>query len=1432
MKLLLPIVLAVIFCAAPAHAGPLPALIGAAFTAIQASAIGAFILKTVASIALSRIAQALRGKPRAPGIKTQHTTTGGVQPQSFILGIYATGGNHIAPPMSHGRHLDYLTYVIDVGDAPSGGVSSIVIDGGAAAFGGTAHADYGLPENGKYAGSLWLKSYDGSQTAADPGLIRNYGGASERPWTADMIGTGIPYVIITARRNNNLFRGEPQIRCIVEGLKLYDPRKDGSVGGVGAHRFDTPSTWGFTQNPQVMIYNILRGITLPDGSIWGVQAEARDLDLATWAARMNVCDVLVRDGDGLDHPQYIAGMEISVDEQPLDVIDEISKSCGGMVAELGGEWVSQVGAVDAPLMSISDEDILRSKPQSLDPYPNLAATFNGVTATFPSPEALWESRDAPARFDAAWEALDGGRRLVAGLNLHNVPAPWQVQRLMKSYIEDERRFRRHTITLGPWALPLAPLSSISWTSARNGYAEKTFEIGSMVINPKSLNVTLELRERDPGDYDWTPSDELGFVDPSPEIEPPSVLAVDGFAAIGVTVPYGSQGRERPALQLTWDSVPSIIDNISYIVRVKSNAEIVAQGSFSDIDAGSLYIAEGIIGGIEYEARVRPISNRLTAWSGWVAVTSPDIRLGYVDLAPAIEAEITAAQAQADAVAQGVVTLSGEVTAVQDNLAAQIAASDLEFGTVNSELAATGILAQAAVAGGGLITDPYFVTFDISNDDWEKTGDVDPVGTPNEVYPVGQTLTMTTLLGQECGTYLKYSQSGWTGGIDHEGYVIETTFEVVAGDPQSTGMRVSWIENSFKSAYISLQEANNGVAIEVGKLYTIAFIAIRPTSISNPVIDMGVYLYGSRDNFGDGANQPNTTKFHRCAMRPATPEELGGGIIEAAISAAVSTETSARVSSEAALANATQTVQSNLDDTDATVSSQATTLAAVDGFAQASAGLTVTTNGGNIAGFIATSFSNPNGSGGSLLELLGSVVKAGTIAAEKLIVGLGRNLLSNTDFSDGLTDWAFWGTGDCHADTEFLKRDLAWGFTGPGYPTVSMYQDTGDTTGYSVFEYRANIDPSAEVWGVPVQAGEWIEISVKAAIIQCKMTMRIRYRDAAGAWVSDSPYLDEFDAGSGSNGADNDNPEAWPTYWGKHQVPAGAAIATIEVFKFGTTSGEIESWVVLHKPQLAKTHSLATQATPYSPGGTTMISGGKIVTETIYSSHLNTVDFAATGLSMFGGALKSTNFNGSISGDNITGVGTTGWALAKNGEMVLNNLVVRESIVGGAVSNGEDALSHVGSAGYVSDYNGASGQIGDIIYTGTMGLNELWIIAFRGQYRAAVKTYGTYNSGANTTPQTQWNIQIALWYRDRSVGGSWGSWYKKTNSADSTSWTSWSTFEYSYTFAGNGKQREIKMIAELDSFSTIANVTGNLSGDPPIYNLCLVNMGLAAKAVVR
>ena len=106
--------------------------------------------------------------------------------------------------------------------------------------------------------------------------------------------------------------------------------------------------------------------------------------------------------------------------------------------------------------------------------------------------------------------------------------------------------------------------------------------------------------------------------------------------------------------------------------------------------------------------------------------------------------------------------------------------------------------------------------------------------------------------------------------------------------------------------------------------------------------------------------------------------------------------------------------------------------------------------------------------------------------------------------------------------------------------------------------------------------------------------------------------------------------------------------------------------------LARSHANATQPAPYSPGGTTLITGDKVATGSVNADRMNTASFAATGLALFGGAVRSTNF---VSG-------TRGWRIDNNGSMELQNLVARDWVQVGAVSEGVTYTN--GSSRAVSD----------------------------------------------------------------------------------------------------------------------------------------------------
>jgi hypothetical protein len=263
-------IVALLISAEPVNAAPLVGFLGAVVGKLTGSVIGRLLV----TVALSALSAALAPRPKTPGLRTTTTLQGGVTPEATILGRSATGGTFVCPPMSHGMAGKtpnaYLTYVIELSGIPGTTLEGLILNGERVEILTNApHPDYGRRIGGKYLNRAWIKYYDGTQTAADPMLLAKYGPPYVRPWTSAMVGHGIAYAILTFQYDREVFQSWPEARFELGGIPLYDPRRDSTVGGLGSQRWNDPSTWTPTDNAAVIVYNILRGITWPNGQVWG-----------------------------------------------------------------------------------------------------------------------------------------------------------------------------------------------------------------------------------------------------------------------------------------------------------------------------------------------------------------------------------------------------------------------------------------------------------------------------------------------------------------------------------------------------------------------------------------------------------------------------------------------------------------------------------------------------------------------------------------------------------------------------------------------------------------------------------------------------------------------------------------------------------------------------------------------------------------------------------------------------------------------------------------------------------------------------------------------------------------------------------------------------------------------------------------------------------
>lgn len=620
------------------------AAIGSAITAVSGfigglGAVGAFLLKTAVGLGVSLLAQSLAGKPKDPTFSINGTLQGGGDiSRSFILGRTATAGSLVFVN-TWGQDGDtpnaYLTQVIALSDMPVRGLAEVWVNGELVTLGGLTDRGYAINE---YPDSLWVKFYDGTQTTADSFLFTSVSNGN-RWWNPDRIGRGVAYAIVTARVSKNMFSGVPSFKFVLEGMRLYDPSRDSAVGGVGGQRWADPSTWGGDGDflPAVQIYNLLRGITYNGQWFYGLQnLSSSRLPAAAWIAQIEKHRAGTLESTGWVNT-YRSGGEIQVEAPLTSAIEALLTACQGRISEVGGVYYLHSGAPDAPVIAFTDDDILSTEEQEFTPFLGLADTINGVSANYPSPADGWVAKTAPPLYRTDLEAIDGNRRLMADVDLNFVPYPEQVQRLMKSALEEARRFRRHTIVLPPkfWAYA-TPGTAFSWTSERNGYIDKLMRIDG-VADRANLDVMIDITEVDPSDYDWSTDTEfkppvdgqLGVIRPTPQ------PIVDWFAE-PATVKDSSGEDRRPAIRLTWDNSDGRLDDvigIEYEVRLQATLEKISEGRTDQPQVGSMLISQSLLPAESYVVRGRyiPGGDRPVLWSGFIPVITPNVLLTNKDV---------------------------------------------------------------------------------------------------------------------------------------------------------------------------------------------------------------------------------------------------------------------------------------------------------------------------------------------------------------------------------------------------------------------------------------------------------------------------------------------------------------------------------------------------------------------------------------------------------------------------------------------------------------------------------------------------------------------------------------------------------------------------------------------------------------------------------
>ena len=355
--------------------------------------------------------------------------------------------------------------------------------------------------------------------------------------------------------------GAPRnVRAVVKGKKVYDPRKDSTNGGSGTHRLTDATTWEWSDNPALCLADYLIDDRLGMG-VEGISYD--DIDWSMVATAATACDATVSTPAG-NQKRFTCNGVLTTDTTYSENIKAILGSMMGSITWSGGKYRIRAGVDEAASFTFTEDDIVGD----IQVQPELGRTqrFNKVRGRFIDPAQDYAETEFLPVSNATYKTTrDNGLELTSDITLPLVNNEYQAQRIAYKAINLNAQQMSAIIPVNWKGLKVAVgdrinvvVDELGWTSPG-----KKVIVDEWSFDPDQ-GFVLKVRE--------TSSD--AFADPaSGDYSTRSYGGEISFAAQPVSPPSDlSATEEEEAVVLSWSAPlrPSSYDEIIVYRSATSN----------------------------------------------------------------------------------------------------------------------------------------------------------------------------------------------------------------------------------------------------------------------------------------------------------------------------------------------------------------------------------------------------------------------------------------------------------------------------------------------------------------------------------------------------------------------------------------------------------------------------------------------------------------------------------------------------------------------------------------------------------------------------------------------------------------------------------------------------------------------------------------------
>ena len=439
-------------------------------------------------------------------------------------------------------------------------------------------------------------------------------------WTSDHKLSGLAYVALRFKWNQDAFNGLPEVRVTVRGKKIYDPRLDTTKAGSGSHRQDDPTTWAYSANSSLVLLDYLRNSRYGKG----LPNDAFETNYDSFKTSANTCDTQETPyvGATADINLFETNAVIDSEKKVLENVRELLVPMRAIFNYTQGKYkVIIEGTGSSQLLLTKDNVVSEVKLQG----ESKSEKYNRVIGTFTNPEKDYQSDtvsfppfdDSALPVDdqhATMLADDNNTLLERSFDMLQVTSPYQAEEICENILKRSRNNLKAEVTVTSEALNLSIGDIVTATYDTAGFSAKPFRVMSLAINSDST-VTLGLEEHQDNFYTWEEKGEAPTIAdtvlPNPfSVTPPVSVTLDDQL-----IEY-SDGVVITALDVTIGASPdNFVDYYQVEYKLSTDATYQVSGQVRGLNHRILNVVDGLI----YNVRVLAI-NTLGVKSTYTSAT--------------------------------------------------------------------------------------------------------------------------------------------------------------------------------------------------------------------------------------------------------------------------------------------------------------------------------------------------------------------------------------------------------------------------------------------------------------------------------------------------------------------------------------------------------------------------------------------------------------------------------------------------------------------------------------------------------------------------------------------------------------------------------------------------------------------------------------------